>query len=140
MTFALYDETWIKRSTSYLATASAILSAPSTWTSSRSKFLEPSESLPSSRLQNVLGRVHSPNEIVDHVRMSDTLLERLCISEIVFLKNNSAKSPWMRVFNPTMNTTRPKSPATFRCRFAISSRKGTITVHPCRAVPPNISL
>lgn len=39
---ALYDETWMNRSTSYLATASAILSAPSTCTSSRSKFLKPS--------------------------------------------------------------------------------------------------
>lgn len=36
---ALYEETWTNRSTSYLATASAIRSAPSTWTSSRVKFL-----------------------------------------------------------------------------------------------------
>lgn len=36
---ALKDETWIKRSTSYFATASAILSAPSTCTSSSEKFL-----------------------------------------------------------------------------------------------------
>lgn len=33
-----------------------------------------------------------------------------------------------------MNITRPKSPATFKCLFAISSRNGTMTVHPCRAV------
>ena len=36
---ALYEETWTNRSMSYLATASAIRSAPSTWTSSRVKFL-----------------------------------------------------------------------------------------------------
>lgn len=36
---ALYEETWTNRSTSYLATASEIRSAPSTWTSSRVKFL-----------------------------------------------------------------------------------------------------
>lgn len=36
---ALCDETWIYRSTSYLATASTIRSVPSTCTSSREKFL-----------------------------------------------------------------------------------------------------
>ena len=39
LVLALCDETWMKRSTSYLATASAIRSAPSTWTSSNVKFL-----------------------------------------------------------------------------------------------------
>jgi hypothetical protein len=34
---------------------------------------------------------------------------------------------------PTINTTRPRSPVTFRCLFAISSLNGTTTVHPCRA-------
>jgi len=33
----------------------------------------------------------------------------------------------------TIKTTRPRSPDTFRCRFAISSLKGTTTVHPVRA-------
>ena len=36
---ALYDETWMYRSTSYLATASTIRSVPSMWTSEREKFL-----------------------------------------------------------------------------------------------------
>ena len=36
---ALWEDTWMKRSTSYFATASAMRSALSTWTSSRSKFL-----------------------------------------------------------------------------------------------------
>lgn len=39
---ALYDETWMYRSTSYLATASAIRSVPSMCTSAREKFLAPS--------------------------------------------------------------------------------------------------
>ena len=36
---ALCDETWMKRSTSYLATASAMRSVPSMCTSAREKFL-----------------------------------------------------------------------------------------------------
>jgi hypothetical protein len=39
---ALKDETWMNRSTSYLATASAIRSEPSMWTSEREKFLDAS--------------------------------------------------------------------------------------------------
>jgi hypothetical protein len=39
---ALYDETWMKRSTSYFATASAIRSLPSMCTSASEKFLNPS--------------------------------------------------------------------------------------------------
>ena len=34
-----------------------------------------------------------------------------------------------------MNTTLPRSPVTFKCRFAISSRKGITTVHPREAFP-----
>ncbi len=30
----------------------------------------------------------------------------------------------------TMNMTLPRSPVSFKCRFAMASRKGTITVHP----------
>ena len=33
-----------------------------------------------------------------------------------------------------MNIIRPKSPAIFKCLFAISSRKGTMTVHPFLAI------
>ena len=38
------EETWMNRSTSYLATASAILWVPSTCTSAKEKFLEAWES------------------------------------------------------------------------------------------------
>ena len=38
-----------------------------------------------------------------------------------------------------MNTTLPRSPATLRWRLAISSRKGTMTVHPERAVGSRVS-
>jgi len=34
----------------------------------------------------------------------------------------------------TMNTTRPRSPETFKCLFSMSSRNGTTTVHPAFAI------
>ena len=46
--------------------------------------------------------------------------------------NSGAEWAWSNS-KPTMNTTRPRSPVTFRCLFAISSRKGTTTVHPLDA-------
>lgn len=132
---ALYEETWMKRSTSYFATASAIRSAPSTWTSSRSKFLPLVKFIAQNccKWSDVLGGIHSTNEIIDNVWMSNAFLQRLCVSQIIFLVQFQQCS-FSSMSYHTMNITRPKSPATFKWRFAISSRKGTITVHPCRAV------
>ena len=80
---ALYEETWIKRSTSYLATASAIRSAPSTWTSVKVKFLrKPNQQnfLHLWKANFVLCGIVPPDQINNHVWMADTLLQRRCIS------------------------------------------------------------
>jgi hypothetical protein len=76
-----------------------------------------------------LGGVVSADEVVDGVRVSNALLQRRGISEIVFLELVNIEIANENL-SLTMNITRPKSPVTFRCRFAISSRNGTITVHP----------
>ena len=83
----------MNRSTSYFATASAIRSAPSTCTSSRSKFLGPSASiLVFCSCRDVLGGVHPTNEVVYDIRVSDALFQRWCISEIVFLRKVQRES------------------------------------------------
>ena len=127
----------MKRSISYLATASAIRSAPSTCTSSREKFLQSSaNSTPIHRIRHTLwdspalqGCILRLNALrfpqgmlcfVDHIPKCN-------ISTLPFLKMK-------RTGEPTIKTTLPRSPVTFRCLFAMSSRKGTTTVHPREAV------
>jgi hypothetical protein len=123
----------MKRSTSYLATASAMRSVPSTCTSSRSKFLSFVREISVSRMQdNKLGRVVTAHKVVNNIRVPYALLKRWGISEIVFLQGIRGNSKFLGLAL-TMNITLPRSPETFKWRFAISSRKGTITVHPCLA-------
>jgi hypothetical protein len=71
---ALYDETWMNRSISYFATASAIRSAPSTCTSSRSKFLDLLVPCSGFIYWHILGGVVAADEVVYDIRMSDALL------------------------------------------------------------------
>lgn len=88
---------------------------------------------------SILGRIIASNKVVDYIGMPDTLLQRLCISQIIFLliisKSDQCIALWPSC--RTINITLPKSPETFKCLLAISSRKGTITVHPCLAKPHN---
>ena len=80
----------MKRSTSYLATASAIRSVPSTCTSSRLKFLITVNTLAYwTWKQAILGRVVSPNEIVNNIRMPNAFLYRSGVPEIIFLRSGS---------------------------------------------------
>jgi hypothetical protein len=83
----LYEETWMKRSTSYLATASAMRSTPSTWTSSRSKFLDVDQYLVSCHAEHIdwLGGVTTANEVVYSIWVSYAFFNRLGIPEIKFL-------------------------------------------------------
>ena len=64
---ALKEETCTNRSMSYLATASAMRSAPSTCTSSRVKFLDAVNPAPGSWTHHKLGGVVSANEVVDNI-------------------------------------------------------------------------
>lgn len=77
----------MNRSTSYFATASAIRSAPSTWTSSNEKFLELSDHHPAHLVSSgrILCRIIPANKVVDDVGMAHTLLDRLSVSQVVFL-------------------------------------------------------
>lgn len=81
----------MNRSTSYLATASAIRSAPSTWTSSREKFLVhwlvhlAKAGVLSSRGVLLLRGVVPPDQVVDNIRMPNARFNRLGIVEVVFL-------------------------------------------------------
>lgn len=81
-----------------------------------------------------LGGVVPADQVVDDVRVPDALLDRLGVVQIVFLASvqQLASLPGCPE-SLTMNTTRPRSPETLRWRFAISSRYGTMTVHPCLA-------
>jgi hypothetical protein len=84
---------------------------------------------------HVLGGVHAPDEVVYNVGMSHALFEGLGVPKVIFLIGKSAEFPRVALSPRTMNITLPKSPETFRCRFAISSRNGTMTVHPWLAIP-----
>ena len=80
----------MKRSTSYLATASAMRSVPSTCTSSRLKFLITVNTVVYwAWKQAILGRVVSSNKVVDNVRMPNAFLYRSSVPEIVFLNSES---------------------------------------------------
>lgn len=72
--------------------------------------------------------------------MSDALLNGLGVPQVVFLWPASASSCPQTIQAVktvrTMKTTRPRSPVGFRWRLAISSRYGTTTVHPWRAMNP----
>lgn len=122
----------MKRSTSYLATASAILVVPSTWTSSKEKFLcsDISSKLLTSVCQaGILRWVCPPHQVVNNVRVPDGLLNRLGVPEIVFLGVDE-QSVLKESENPlarTMKATLPKSPVTLRWRLAISSLYGMTT-------------
>lgn len=116
---ALKEETWMNRSTSYLATASAIRSAPSTWTSSKSKFLKENQYHVALifTFSSLLGGVVSADEIVNYVGVSNALFQRLSISEIVFLGILSAlplvvylnfQVPWKQ---PVPNLQKPSNDA-----------------------------
>ncbi len=89
----------MNRSTSYLATASAIRSAPSTWTSSREKFLIrwlvhlAKTGVLSSRGSILLRGVVPPDQVVDNIRMPNARLNRLGIVEVVFLNASLARGP-----------------------------------------------
>jgi hypothetical protein len=77
-------------SMSYFATASTIRSVPSTWTSSRSKFLG---NVQLAHVEGVLGaiilrRIVTSNEIVNDVRMSNTFLDRFRISQVILLEGS----------------------------------------------------
>lgn len=80
----------MKRSTSYLATASAMRSAPSTWTSSREKFLyrrssaSPPPLFHDQRL-HILRWVVAADQVVDDVGVADRLLDGGSVPQVVFL-------------------------------------------------------
>jgi hypothetical protein len=135
---ALYDETWMYLSTSYLATDSAILWVPSTWTSSKEKFLAKDVSrmraVPTTG-QYALGGVITSDEVDDDVRMPHALLDGLCVSQVELLQicYQSVPPTLQHTVVLTMKLTLPRSPVTLRWRLAISSRKGMMTWHPTRA-------
>ncbi len=83
----------------------------------------------------VLGGVGQANEVVYDIGVSDALFEGWCIPEIIFLQTEIRRVFVEPFISLTINMTLPKSPETFRWRLAISSRNGTMTVHPCLAVP-----
>ena len=78
----------------------------------------------------ILRWIVTADEVIDDVRMPHTFFEGSCISNIKFLMIGLAIGGLNLEARYTVKTTRPRSPVTLRCLFAISSLKGTTTVHP----------
>ena len=108
----------MNRSTSYFAAASAILAEPSTWTSSREKFLGDQSThvrVLHHPTSTVLSGIVSANQVVHNIRMPDALLDRVYVPQVVFLQSISVYTVIrLRQESRTMKTTRPKSPVTLR--------------------------
>lgn len=84
----------------------------------------------------VLGGVVATDQVVDNVGVADRLLNGSSVAEIHFLEicQRMLAQEVRYKKRRTRKTTRPRSPETLRWRLAISSRKGTTTVHPARAM------
>ena len=86
--------------------------------------------------QAILGRVVSSNKIVNNIRMPNAFLYRRSVPKIVFLEKRISREALQELaVSLTVNTILPRSPVTFRCLLAISSRNGITTVHPRVAGP-----
>lgn len=75
---------------------------------------------------NSLGGILATDKVVDNIGVTNALLNGLGVAQVVFLywsqtpPSISTKYGVVRLH--TMNTTRPRSPVTFKCLLAISSR------------------
>ena len=111
-------------------------SVPSTWTSAREKFLNTLALVPKSHARKRLTWSDSRDQQGCKQHQSDErwLRWKLCCVDRIPAPRVSHVAQWQDECEVlTMNTTRPRSPVTLRWRLVISSRKGTTTVHPCRA-------
>lgn len=75
---------------------------------------------------NSLGGILATDKVVDNIGVTNALLNGLGVAQVVFLYWGQIPSSIRTTYTVgrlhTMNTTRPRSPVTFKCLLAISSR------------------
>jgi hypothetical protein len=75
---------------------------------------------------NSLGGILATDKVVDDIGVTNALLDGLSVAQVVFLCRGQALSTIQTEYATarfhTMKTTRPRSPVTFKCLLAISSR------------------
>jgi hypothetical protein len=75
---------------------------------------------------NSLGGILATDKVVDNIGVTNALLDGLSVAQVVFLSWGQTPSTIQTEYASarfhTMKTTRPRSPVTFKCLLAISSR------------------